>query len=135
MRAQRPALSGALHVVAHVLLVACGWLLFAGFWWLVMAQESHAVSNIIWLLASALVLLPIVTLYWVLHNRGIYARKGPRRQVQVFEKAYTHDWTGRAVHAMFDQLRQAPRIIIHSSQDEKHFQVPVSPPQLHAEAA
>ena len=100
-----------------------------------MAQESHAVSNIVWLLVSALVLLPVVTLYWVLHNRGIYARKGPRLQVQVFEKAYTHDWTGRPVHAAFDQLRQAPRIIIHSSPDEKHFHVPVSPPQLHAEAA
>lgn len=100
-----------------------------------MAQESHAVSNIIWLLASALVLLPVVTLYWVLHNRGIYARKGPRRQVQVFENAYTHDWAGRAVHAAFDQLRQAPRIVIHSSPDEKHFQAPVSPTQLQAEAA
>lgn len=135
MHPQRPALSGKLHVAAHVVLVVFGWLLFAGFWLLVAAQESHAVSNIVWLLASALVLLPVVTLYWVRHNRGIYARKGPRRQVQVIETAYSHDWAGRAVHAAFDQLRQAPRIIIQSSMDEKHFEAPVIRPQLHAEAA
>ena len=124
MRFQRPALSGPLHVAWHVILVVFGWLLFGGFWWAVLQQGPHSLSNIIWLLAIALVVLPIITLYWVMHNRGIHARKGPRRQVQVVESAYAQDWAGRPVHARFDQLRQARLITIHSTADEKYFLTP-----------
>lgn len=135
MRTQRPALSGPPHVIWHVIVVLFGWCLFGGFWWLVLLQESHPLSNIIWLLASSLILLPAITLYWVLHNRGIYARKGPRRQVQVVEMAYTQDWAGRSVHAQFDQLKQARLITIHSTADEKHFLMPPDRPQPQAKAA
>ena len=124
MRFQRPALSGPLHVAWHVILVVFGWFLFGAFWWAILQQGPHSLSNIIWLLATALVVLPIVTLYWVMHNRGIHARKGPRRQVQVVESAYAQDWTGRPVHARFDQLMQARLITIHSTADEKFFLTP-----------
>lgn len=122
MRFQRPALSGPLHVVWHLILVLAGWCLFGGFWWIVLGQPPHPLTNIVWLLAGSLVLLPIVTLYWVLHNRGIYARKGPRRQVRVVEMRYAKDWAGRPVRAEFDQLRQARLITIHSTADDKFFQ-------------
>lgn len=135
MRSQRPALSGPLHVVWHITLVVFGWCLFGGFWWFVLLQKSHSLTNIIWLLSGALVLLPIITLYWVLHNREIYARKGPRRQVQVVEMAYTQDWAGRLVRAQFDQLRQASLITIHSTVDEKHFLSPTDRLQPCSEAA
>jgi hypothetical protein len=135
MRSQRPALSGPLHVVWHITLVVIGWCLFGGFWWSTLLQKSHSLNNIIWLLSGALVLLPIITLYWVMHNREIYARKGPRLQVQVVETAYAEDWAGRAVHAQFDQLKQARLITIHSTVDEKHFLSPTDRPKLHAEAA
>ena len=135
MRSRRPALSGPLHIVWHIALVVFGWCLFGGFWWFVLLQKSNSLTNIIWLLAGAIVLLPIITLYWVMHNREIYARKGPRRQVQVVETAYAEDWTGRAVRAQFDLLRQARLITIHSTVDEKHFLSPSDRPQLHAETA
>lgn len=135
MRPQRPALSGPPHVIWHAIVVLFGWCLFGGFWWLVLLQESYPLSNIIWLLASSLILLPAITLYWVLHNRGIYARKGPRRQAQVVELAYTQDWAGRSVHAQFDQLKQARLITIHSTADEKHFLMPPDRPQPQAKAA
>lgn len=135
MRSQRPALSGPLHVVWHIVLVVFGWCLFGGFWWFVLLQKSNSLTNIIWLLAGAIVLLPIITLYWVMHNRGIYARKGPRRQVQVVEMAYTQDWAGRPVHAQFDQLKQARLITIHSTADEKHFLSPSDRQQTLPEAA
>lgn len=135
MRSQRPALSGPPHIIWHVIVVLFGWCLFGGFWWLVLLQESLTLSNIIWLLASSLILLPAITLYWVLHNRGIYARKGPRRQAQVVEAAYTQDWAGRSVYAQFDRLKQARRITIHSTADEKHFLMPPGRPQPQAKAA
>ncbi len=135
MRSQRPALSGPLHVVWHLILVVFGWCLFGGFWWFVLLQESHALTNIIWLLSGALVLLPIITLYWVMHNRRIYARKGPRRQVKVVETEYAQDWVGRPVRAQFDQLRLARLITIDSTVDEKHFLIPAGWQPLQSKAA
>lgn len=122
MRFPRPALSGPLHALWHLVVVVAGWCLFGGFWWTVLWQPAHPLTNIIWLIASALVLLPAVTLYWILHNRGIYARKGPRRKVLVVEAVYANDWAGRPVHAEFGQLRQARLITIHSTAEEKFFQ-------------
>lgn len=119
--APRPALNGPLHVIGHILLVAAGWLVFAGFWRQVLLQGPHDLSNIGWLLAGTLVLLPVTTLYWVLHNRGIYARKGPRRQVQAIDPAYTHDWLGRPVQAPFTELRNAAHIEIDSTSGTKRF--------------
>lgn len=121
MAVPRPALNGPLHLVTHVLLVLVGWLTFAAFWWQVLSKGPHDLSNILWLLAGTLVLLPVSTLYWVLHNRGIYARKGPRRQVQQAEAAYARDWAGRPVQAEFDQLRRAAHIEIDSASGAKRF--------------
>lgn len=132
MRSRRPALSGPLQVAWHIILVVFGWVLFGGFWWAVLQQESNSLSNIVWLVAGALVLLPVITLYWVMHNRGIYDRKGPRRHVQVVEAPYAQDWAGRPVQADFDQLRQASLITILSTADEKHF---LAPPEPYPEAA
>jgi len=135
MHTQRPVLSGPLHVVRHVILVVAGWCTFGGFWWTVVLQKSHPLSNIVWLLGGALILLPAITLYWVMHNRGIYARKGPRRHVQVVETAYAQDWAGRRVRAQFDALRQARLITIHSTAAEKHFLTPTANPQPQLDAA
>jgi len=118
---QRPALSGPLHVVWHIILVLLGWGLFSGLWWIVLQQTSNSLSSIIWLFSGALILLPIITLLWVLHNRGIYAHKGPRRHVQVVETRYEQDWMGRAIQANFDQLKQARSITILSNSEEKCF--------------
>lgn len=130
MSIQRPALPGPLHVAWHAILVIFGWCVFGGFWWFILLQPSHPpLSNIVWLLAGALVLLPALTLYWVLHNRGIYARKGPRRQVQVVETLYARDWAGRPVRAQFDRLRQSRLITIDSTNEEKRFLTPDDPQQ------
>ncbi len=125
----RPVLSGPLHVAAHVAIVLVGWLLFAGFWWLVLQQGPHSLAPIVWLIGGTLVLVPVATLYWVLHNRGIYARKGPRRQVHVVETAYSTDWAGRQVHADFASLQRAARIVIDSDAADKHFHIDIAHPQ------
>lgn len=118
---KRPALSGPLHVVWHIILVLLGWSIFGGLWWIVLQQTSNSLSSIIWLFSGALILLPVITLLWVLHNREIYAHKGPRRHVQVVEARYEQDWMGRAIQANFDQLKQAGSITILSNSEEKFF--------------
>lgn len=121
MRTQRPALSGPLQVAWHVFLVVFGWLVFGAFWWIVLPQGLDAFASIAWLIAAALFLLPVITLYWVMHNRGIYDRKGPRRHVHLVATPYTHDWSGRPVRADFDALRRAQEITILGTAEEKHF--------------
>lgn len=135
MHSQRPALSGPLQAAWHIVLVVFGWVLFGGFWWLVLQQGSNSLSSIVWLISAALVLLPVITLYWVLHNRGIYDRKGPRRQVQVIEKTYAQDWAGRPVRADFGKLRQTRLITIDSTADEKRFLASPEQMQSYPEAA
>lgn len=135
MPSKRPALSGPLHVIWHAILVIVGWCLFGGFWYAVLLQKSHSLSNIVWLLASALILLPVITLYWVLHNRGIHSRKGPRQQVQVVEASYEQDWAGRPVHANFDQIKLAYLVTIESTAEQKRFLAPIDALQPQPKAA
>jgi hypothetical protein len=122
MIGQRPALSGRLHVFGHGILVVLGWAIFCGFWWVTLLRQPHFPDELGLLMAGALLLGPLVTLYWVLHNRGIYARKGPRRQVQTMTESYTHDWAGRPVRAQFQTLRQCSVIVVRSTQQDKLFQ-------------
>lgn len=123
MRTRRPTLCGRLQVAWHVLLVTLGWMIFGAFWWIVLPQDIDAFSDIARLIAIALLLLPAITLYWVMHNRSIYQRKGPRLHVQRVAVPYTHDWAGRVVRADFQALRQAREITIMSTAEEKYFVV------------
>lgn len=134
MRTRRPTLSGPLQVAGHVLLVAFGWIIFGAFWWVVLPRDLEAFSSIARLIAVALLLLPAITLYWVMHNRDIYDRKGPRRHVQRVAAPYTHDWAGRTVRGDFETLRQAREITIIITADEKHF-VAAPAAQPYSEAA
>jgi hypothetical protein len=135
MRFHRPALSGPLHAALHLVVVIAGWCLFGAFWWIVLRQPPHPLTNIAWLLVGTLVVLPGVTLYWVLHNRGIYLRKGPRRLVQAVETRYAKDWAGRPVHADFAQLKLARSITILSTADDKFFQAAQDSSPTRSEAA
>lgn len=76
------------------------------------------------LIVLSIVIVPLVTLYWVEHNRDIYARKGRRQGGRSGPENYQHDWTGRLVHGQFDTLRHSQRVIINSTADDKYFQTP-----------
>lgn len=121
MIGQRPALSGPLHVLWHVLLVLFGWALFCGFWWVTLFRQPLFPVELTLLVAGSLLLAPLVTLYWVMHNRGIHARKGPRRQARSVSESYSHDWAGRVVRAHFDALRRCSVVIVSGSAEEKYF--------------
>ena len=124
MRGTRPALSGPFHTLSHVLLVLLGWFIFGWFWWKVLFKQSPHPADITLLVLASLVIVPLITLYWVLHNRGIYSRKGPRQEVRSIVEIYDQDWAGRPVKARFEELRQSRLVIINSSSGEKHFFAP-----------
>ncbi len=118
---QRPSLPGWPARLLHGGLVALGWLVFAWSWWKVLFVQPVAALDLGLLIAGAALIAPAITLAWVVHNRGIYARKGPRQGNVAHAHAYTQDWAGAPVHADFALLRQAPRILVEHAATGKHF--------------
>lgn len=106
----RPAQDGALRLwsrrLAHVLAVFVGWGLFCWGWQRVLAGHPDFRELRLLMLGAAIV-VPVVTVYWILHNQGIHRRKGPRRSVPAAELDYRTDFHGHEVEADFDALAQA----------------------------
>lgn len=113
---------GIWNTLGQALVVALGWIGFVGLWWLV-AQRPWEVRGLVWLIGGSLVVLPLITLYWVWHNRSIYRRKGPRRAVAMVDESYARDWNGRAVQADWPMLRHARSITVQVGDEAKHYQL------------
>lgn len=124
MQSPRPTLSGPAHVFLHVLVVAIGWGIFGWSWWTVGFGQPFHPAVLATLIVLSIVIAPLVTLYWVEHNRDIYMRKGQRKGGRSIPENYQQDWTGRLVHAQFDALRHSQLVIINSTTDDKYFLTP-----------
>jgi hypothetical protein len=103
------------------LALIAGWLLFFGFWWHVLTTQSISHREIVLLIAGSLILFPLLTLYWVLHNRAIFKVKGPRRQVRVVEEQYSRDWEGRNMVGEWSALRAARSIVVLVDSENKVY--------------
>lgn len=124
MQSQRPTLPRRLDVLLHVLVVAAGWGIFGWSWWTVGLGQPFHPAVLAMVIVISIVLAPLVTLVWVEHNRDIYARKGQRTGVHSPPEHYRQDWAGRWVHAQFGSLRQAQRVMINSTPENKYFLTP-----------
>lgn len=111
---QRPA--RPLRTLLHLLLLVAGW---AGFvWmWLLVATRPWESDRLLWLILGALVLVPLATGLWVVHNRSLYRRKGERRAVPVVDKPYRRDWRGRPVLADWAAMAVSPVVTIVVDED------------------
>lgn len=127
MRRENAYRRGFWHALGQALIVALGWIGFVWLWWLV-AQRPWEVRGLVWLIGASLVVLPLVTLYWVWHNRSIYRRKGPRRAVAAVDESYTRDWNGRAVQADWPMLRHARSITVQVGDEHKHYALGAAAP-------
>lgn len=106
--------------IVHVAMVALGWLLFAWSWHRVTANGPE-VGELRWLLVSAVLVVPVLTLSWVAHNVGIHRRKGPRRSVPAVTPHHESDFNGRRLEADWPALVTARRIDIVVDGDRKRF--------------
>lgn len=104
----------------QVLIVALGWIGFVWLWVLVGRQPWDS-SRLMWLIVGSVVVLPIVTLAWVIHNRAIFRRKGDRLGVPVADFSYRNDWHGRRVDADWATLRASRFITIDVEGDVKAY--------------
>jgi len=95
----------------HVVALAVGWGLFVWGWHDVLGQQWNTTA-LIWLIAGSLVLLPAMTIAWVLHNVGIHRRKGPRTGVRKVDESYRHDWNGREICADFAALTHSNVVVV-----------------------
>lgn len=113
--------------LAHLLLVAVGWVGFVWMWSLVAARPWES-QRLVWLIAGSLLVAPLFTAAWVLHNRSIHRRKGERRAVAAADTRYTHDWHGRSVHADWAALRRSRVVLVEVVDGRKRYQGDRVPP-------
>ena len=95
----------------HTAFIVLGWVAFAGSWIIVLSRPIQT-GNLWWLMGAASVLIPALTLAWIMHNVGINRRKGPRRAGRVTPLVYDLDFHGHRIVADWDLLRTAQCIEI-----------------------
>ncbi|HPO19045.1 MAG TPA: hypothetical protein PLO07_07610 [Rubrivivax sp.] len=117
---ERAGARGALRKVAHLLLVVFGWAGFVWMWSLVASRPWDS-RGLVWLIVGSLVVMPLLTGAWVLHNRALARRKGERRSVASVDMGYEHDWHGRRVHADFGALRASRLVLIQVEGEDKRY--------------
>ena len=126
---QRSAALGSWHVAAtHALFIVLGWGMFAWSWVTVLSRPVQ-IENLLWLMGGAGVLVPAITLAWIMHNVGINRRKGPRRSGRATHLVYELDFHGRRIIADWDLLRSVQRIEISLNEDgtKRYRASPASP--------
>ena len=110
-----------LRKLLHLLMVVLGWVGFVWLWWLV-AERPWESQRLVWLIVGSLIVSPLLTALWVLHNRAIYRRKGERRAVAPADAGYGHDWHGRTVHADWPALQDARSVVVRVDGEHKHYE-------------
>jgi hypothetical protein len=106
--------------LAHLVALAVGWGLF--FWgWHDVLGQTWETEFLRWLISGSFVVLPLLTVAWVLHNVKIYRRKGPRKGVRPVEETYEHDWNGRVIVADRAALAGAGIVVIDVEGDRKVY--------------
>lgn len=109
-----------LQKLAHLLVVVIGWVGFVWLWWLVAARPWES-QGLIWLILGSLLVVPLITAAWVLHNRSLHRRKGDRQAVAPVSMDYAHDWHGRTVQADWAALRRSRAAIIEVDGAHKRY--------------
>lgn len=115
-----PGGSGWVRRTVHCIAIVLGWVLFA--WgWIVVTADRPDPGDLRTLLIGSLVVLPVLTVAWVLHNVGIHRRKGPRRSVPRADMYYERDFNQREVQADWAALASAQFIDIEVDGAVKRF--------------
>lgn len=114
----------------HLAALVVGWGLFFWGWHDVLGQQWNTTA-LVWLIVGSLVLLPAMTIAWVLHNVGIHRRKGPRTGVRKVDETYRHDWNGREIAADFTALARANVVVIDVEGKRKVYRAGNGLPMVH----
>lgn len=117
---RRHGVYDTLRKLAHLLVVVFGWVGFVWMWSLVAARPWES-ERLLWLIVGSLLVLPLLTAAWVMHNRSIHRRKGERQSVAAADMSYARDWHGRAVQADWAALRRSSIVFVEVESEHKRY--------------
>ena len=121
MADRRPALKSTAVMLAHIVLVVFGWLLFFACWATVLWRDSATARQAALLILLGLLATPLITLLWIVYNRWIFRRKGARGAGFAPEEHYENDWSGRSVFAEFPLLKSMRNVQVIPSDTAKLY--------------
>ncbi len=109
--------------IVHALAIFGGWFIYFWLWWRVIYVYDQSLSPLVaFFLLSVIVIVPTITLIWILHNVRIFKNKGPRQGRTTVEENYASDWKGRNVTADWNDMKQASNIVISISGNDKQYE-------------
>jgi hypothetical protein len=117
---RRERLDGWPHRIVHLLALLAGWALFF-YWWHEVAVQDWNRTQVALIIFVTLVVAPVLTIGWVMHNLSIFRRKGPRLGVPKVALEYPRDWNGREIVADWATLAESGRIEITVDGDRKLY--------------
>ena len=122
---RRERLDSPLRRIVHLLALLAGWALFF-YWWYEVAVQDWNRTQVALIIFVTLLVAPVITVAWVLHNLSLFRRKGPRLGVRKVPIEYPRDWNGREIVADWSALATSSRIEITVDGGRKLY-APVDP--------
>ena len=106
----------------RVLVGLVSWVVLGLAWWGVLRRDARTWLPELLVPSAALVIVTVLTLLWVRHNRGIYQRKGPRKGVPEVDAPWTADSLGRRLELPPSALdARVVRVVVDG--DVKRYEV------------
>jgi hypothetical protein len=105
--------------VAHIFIAIAFWLVLAGLWVLLVAEDkatAAAFRDTAFQVAIVVGVVLAVTTWWIRHNVGIYRRKGPRQGRASVAPRVDEDRLGR-------KLRWSMPGGVHTARAQRHLVV------------
>ena len=121
MADRRPALKSTPVMLAHIILILLGWIVFFAFWAKVLWRDYETAKHAGLLILIALFAAPLITLVWVMYNQRLHRRKGARGAGFSPPEVYEKDWSGRSVFAEFPLLKATRNVEVISAETVKLY--------------
>lgn len=121
MADRRLPLKSTAVMVAHIVFVVLGWIVFFVFWAKVLSRDYETAKQAGLVILIGLIAVPLITLLWVTHNKWIFRRKGARGSGFAPPEIYQNDWSGRSVFAEFPLLKSTRNVEIIPTETAKLY--------------
>ena len=109
--------------IVHALAIGGGWFIYFWLWCRVIYVYGQDLSPLVALfLVITIIVVPTLTLIWILHNVRIFKRKGMRQGRTTADDSYASDWKGRQVIANWTDMKQASSIVISVRENDKRYE-------------
>jgi hypothetical protein len=110
--------------VLHGIVLLLGWACYLAFvLYVIMHASLDEIRFLFSFVLICFICIPMLTLFWIKHNRRIFQKKGPRKQFQQVKESYDVDWLNVPVIADWDSLKEAKKISIIVGDNSKRFEV------------